>query len=352
MRQCGSLLLTRQAFSATPRFLRYTRGAGRVSPRKLGIMLDVLHVREKSAARAAAPRSGETALVTHTVKLTSDIVLQPEERLEDAGLEEDSTPLPSTFTEEEREINVPLLGEHVKTLAKVPSLFNPRLRDALERHHLASPAAATKAQAEDAAKAALAMAEVETDIGTVLEGRNLSQLTLTGADLSSSFNRANLRYTSFDVCRIWHSTFDQADMRRVSMQGAEIRNTTFVATDLQSANLSGARFTECRFIRCNLRRSTLHSTIFHRCEFTLSDLSDSCVNPHTAFFHPEGWGTCRRLRWVSPAHDAPPPRVTLPENATEQDKTALPASGLRGIRKQALPSSLGARVGDEGTTSI
>lgn len=283
-----------------------------VSQRKLALMLEVLRVRELSAARGITSRSSETSIVVPLVQ-TSEITLQPDDTMEDAGLEEDTTPLPSTFSEEEREINVPLLGEHIKVLASVPSLFQPHVKQRLRQREV-SGTPLTGVDADDGG-----------DVGTVLEGRNLSQLDLSKADLSASFNRANLRYTSFDICRIWSATFDGADMRRASLQGAEVRNCTFVAADLQSADLSGARFTNCRFIRCNLRRSTLHSAIFHNCDFTMADLSDACVNPHTFFFHPEGWGVCRRLNWISPAADAPNPRVTLPPNAKEVDRVSLPA---------------------------
>lgn len=285
-----------------------------MSPRKLALMLDAVRVRELSAARGVEARSASTEL-SNPLQHTSEIALQPDDTLEDAGLEEDSTPLPSTFSQEEREINVPLLGEHVKVLASVPALFNSALRNRIEQRRAAN--ALTAADVDD-----------ESDIGTVLEGRNLSQLDLSKSDLCASFNRANLRYTTMDFCRVWSSTFDCADMRRSSLQGAEVRSCIFAGADLQNADLSGTRFTSCKFIRCNMKRTVLHSAIFHRCDFTLSDLSDALVNPHTTFHHPEGWGLCRRLGWVSPAADAPPPRIELARHAKASDQVSLPAAQL------------------------
>ena len=285
--------------------------AGRVCPRKLGQLLSILHMREASTARSATNIVNSNELIMKVDDNPKDV----EELILEKLATQDGTkkvwstlPKPLQVPEEDADINIPLLEAHIKELCTVKELFDGKLKRTGYYGKALQP---------------------EGDVGGALEGRNLSQIVIEEADLSSRFIRSDLKHSSLDGCRIWASSFDQADMRCCTIMGSRVRNCTFVGADMEGADLTGSNFANCSFRQCNLKQAKLTSAQFAYCDFTLCDMSDSETNGETFFCRPYGWHLSRHLNFKRPITEKE--RCELPEGTHERERLSL---GRAQVRRQ------------------
>ncbi|GET93346.1 hypothetical protein, conserved [Leishmania tarentolae] len=136
------------------------------------------------------------------------------------------------------------------------------------------------------------------EIGTVLEGRDLHRIDLSGTRLSASFNRSDLSEAILLGTYFAHSTFNLCDLRRANLSGAEFHSCTFLSTNASAAVARRAHFSHCTFHRADLSNWDAAGATFFQCSFTLSDLSRWSLDGQTTVVNPTNWGRCRRLDWV------------------------------------------------------
>ncbi|CAJ1012758.1 putative Pentapeptide repeat (8 copies)/Pentapeptide repeat (9 copies) [Leishmania naiffi] len=136
------------------------------------------------------------------------------------------------------------------------------------------------------------------EIGTVLEGRDLHRIDLSGTRLSASFNRSDLSEAILIGTYFAHCTFNLCDLRKANLAGAQFYSCTFLSTDASAAAARRAHFSHCVFHRADLSDWDAAGATFFQCSFTLSDLSRWSVDGQTTVVKPTSWGRCRRLDWV------------------------------------------------------
>lgn len=135
------------------------------------------------------------------------------------------------------------------------------------------------------------------EVGTVLEGRDLHLIDLSGARLSASFNRSDLTEALFLGTCAAHCTFNSCELRRADLSGAQFHSCTFLSADATGVVARRAHFSHCVFHRADLSDWDASGATFFQCTFTLSDLSRWLVDGQTTVVKPTGWGRCRRLEW-------------------------------------------------------
>ncbi|KAG5465575.1 hypothetical protein CUR178_00282 [Leishmania enriettii] len=155
------------------------------------------------------------------------------------------------------------------------------------------------------------------EIGTVLEGRDLHRINLSGTRLSASFNRSDLSEATFLGTYFAHCTFNSCDLRSASLEGAQFHSCTFLSTGASAAVARRALFSHCVFHRADLSDWDAAGAIFFHCSFALSDLSRWSVDGQTTMVRPTDWGRCRRLDWtMKPGSSARECRVIGDANTT------------------------------------
>lgn len=135
------------------------------------------------------------------------------------------------------------------------------------------------------------------EVGTVLEGRDLSSLDLSGVRLSASFNRSSLAHASLTGSYFAHCTFNSCDLRGADLAGCQFHSCTFMSADARDVNAHRAHFSHCTFHRADLCSWNATGATFFQCAFTLSDLTRWKVDGQTTVIKPTDWGRCRRLDW-------------------------------------------------------
>ncbi|KAG5464102.1 hypothetical protein LSCM1_00282 [Leishmania martiniquensis] len=165
------------------------------------------------------------------------------------------------------------------------------------------------------------------EIGTVLEGRDLQGIDLSGTRLSASFNRSDLSEANLLGTYFAHCTFNSCDLRKANLAGTQFHSCTFLSTDASAATACQALFSHCVFHRADLSEWDAAGATFFQCSFTLSDLSRWSVDGQTTVVKPTDWGRCRRLDWImKPGSSVRECRVVGDANATRALSLA-PAEG-------------------------
>lgn len=137
----------------------------------------------------------------------------------------------------------------------------------------------------------------QAEVGSVLEGRRLHQLDLSGTRLAASFNRSDLSQCNFTGSYVAHSTFNLARLRCADLSGAQVHSCTFYSCDAVGVNARRARFSHCVFRQADLRGWCVCGATFFHCTFTLCDLSEWEFDGETVVVEPTDWSRCRRLKW-------------------------------------------------------
>ncbi|KPA81226.1 hypothetical protein ABB37_03646 [Leptomonas pyrrhocoris] len=140
--------------------------------------------------------------------------------------------------------------------------------------------------------------EPRKEIGSVLEGRDLRQMDLSGARLSASFNRSDLTDAALVGSYFAHCTFNSCVVHNADLSGGQFHSCTFMSTDASRVTARRAHFSHCTFHRADLCDWDACGATFFQCSFTMSDLSRWHVDGQTTVIKPVDWGRCRRLNWT------------------------------------------------------
>ncbi|KPI84171.1 hypothetical protein ABL78_6777 [Leptomonas seymouri] len=150
---------------------------------------------------------------------------------------------------------------------------------------------------EEAAMFTRRMWQPRKEIGSVLEGRDLRHMDLSGVRLSASFNRCDLADAALVGSYFANCTFNACALHRADLSGGQFHSCTFVSTDASGATACRAHFSHCTFHRADLCNWDASGATFFQCSFTMSDLSRWRVDGQTTVIKPIDWGRCRRLNW-------------------------------------------------------
>ncbi|KAG5490148.1 hypothetical protein JKF63_00267 [Porcisia hertigi] len=167
------------------------------------------------------------------------------------------------------------------------------------------------------------------EIGTVLEGRDLHRIDLSGTRLSASFNRVDLSEALLLGTYFAHCTFNSSDLRKANLAGAQFHSCTFLSTDASDVIACRAYFSHCVFHRADLSHWDAAGATFFQCSFTMSDLSHWYVDGQTVVVKPIDWGRCRRLDWVMK------PGSSLRECRVVGDASAMSSASLAPAEKSS-----------------
>jgi uncharacterized protein YjbI with pentapeptide repeats len=265
-----------------------------ISTHKVRHLLKLFHARELSKLTGAKKLTTQKDLMTVPVEeipLDVEILVGTKLRQADGTKAAEFNPLPmkEEETPENRDMNMPQLEKALVAYTDNPEVFHS---------HFGGRRGAEP--------------EITSDLGGVLEGRDMSQLVLDGANISASFRRADLKFASFGGCRLIGCCFDNCDIRCASFEGAEMERCTFVGAQLEGALLSGAKIMNTSFRRSNMKYVTAYKSLFLRCDFSMADLSLMEVNSETCFSDATGWRYCRRVGWKLPPFEIQPKVNLLP----------------------------------------
>jgi len=164
------------------------------------------------------------------------------------------------------------------------------VRDALHNHEQL-PSAETFATLTEVIRTFVNHKEA---LMTVLEGRNLGKLDLSGCKITVPFARALLESANLEAASVYRTSFSRALLTESNLQSARFDNVTFVGAALVGVNMRSARFNQCQFDGAQLCGSDLRGTFFHHCTFKMSDLTKVECDAVTTFDTPYDWAMAYR----------------------------------------------------------
>jgi uncharacterized protein YjbI with pentapeptide repeats len=119
--------------------------------------------------------------------------------------------------------------------------------------------------------------------GTVLEGRLLESVDLSSANISASFNRANLNKSCLDGVTFNRCTFHLTALQRATSVDARWLHCSFLGSTLNGLDARMTRFLNCTFHRCDMTSWRCEGASFSGCTFYKCNMDGWTFDSQTTF---------------------------------------------------------------------